>query len=102
MLPLQGTGVLDVPFHAARRWLTSVTGLPVRYVSLCQRWFLPFPNGRLAVALGRPLDAFGGPMAEPTKEQVNEAHAAYVAALLQLVEETKVEAGYPHLRVELV
>ena len=96
-----GTGVLDLPFHAARCRLTSLTGLPVCYVSLCQRWFLPFPNGKLVVALGRPVD-LGNPNAEPTKEQVDAAHAAYVSALLQLVDETKEEAGYPHLRVELV
>ena len=96
-----GTGVFDNPayFHERLRF-TQLSGIPLRFVSLSQRWFLPFPNGVLVVAVGKPLNL--GHIVSPSPEQLRAAHAQYVDALLLLIEETKHEAGYPNIKVKLV
>jgi len=95
-----GTGVMDLPWFETRLWLTKKFGIPFRYVSLCQRWLLPFPNGILCVAVGEPIRL--GHIPKPSKEDLDIAHQKYVKAVLKLVEDTKQEAGYPNLKVEIV
>lgn len=95
-----GTGVMDIPFFETRLWLAQKFGIPFRYVSLCQRWLLPFPNGVLVVAVGEPLNL--GHIENPTADQLNAAHEKYIQAVLDLVEQTKDEAGYPNIKVEVV
>jgi N-formylglutamate amidohydrolase len=63
-------------------------------VSLCQRWFVPFPNGALVTVVGDAIDP-GPPDRNPSRGRVKKLHAAYVDALLRLIERTKKEAGYP-------
>ena len=50
----------------------------------------------LGVVFGAPLALPGGgaPVAEPSRDEVARAHAAYVAALTQLWEAHKAEFGY--------
>jgi len=95
-----GTGVMDFPFFETRLWLSKIIGLPVRYVSLCQRWLLPFPNGVVCVAVGDPINL--GHIKNPSSDELNAAHQTYIKAMLNLVEETKHEAGYPNIEVEVV
>lgn len=79
-------------FDARRRWTYRLEA-PIRYLSLCQRWLLPFPNGRLVTVVGDAIDL--GPREErPSRERVAEAHGRYCEKLLELIEETKEEAGY--------
>ena len=44
-----------VPFFELRRRLSYWADAPIRYLSLCQRWLLPFPNGRLVTVVGAPI-----------------------------------------------
>ena len=90
-----------VPFFELRRRLSYWADAPIRYLSLCQRWLLPFPNGRLVTVVGAPI-AVGEKTERPTRTQVRELHARYCAALLELIESTKEEAGYGSQVTELV
>ena len=90
-----------VPFFELRRRLSYWADAPIRYLSLCQRWLLPFPNGRLVTVVGAPI-AVGEKTEKPTRGQVRELHARYCAALLELIESTKEEAGYGAQVTELV
>ena len=90
-----------VPFFELRRRLSYWADAPIRYLSLCQRWLLPFPNGRLVTVVGAPI-AVGEKTERPTRTQVRELHARYCAALLELIESTKEEAGYGSQVIELV
>ena len=90
-----------LPFFESRRRLSYLLDAPIRYLSLTQRWLLPFPNGRLVTVVGAPL-AVGERTENPTRRQVGELHARYCAALLELIESTKEEAGYGSQVTELV
>jgi len=90
-----------LPFFESRRRLSYLIDAPIRYLSLTQRWLLPFPNGRLVTVVGAPL-AVGERTENPTRKQVGELHARYCAALLELIESTKEEAGYGSQVTELV
>ena len=90
-----------LPFFESRRRLSYLLDAPIRYLSLTQRWLLPFPNGRLVTVVGAPL-AVGERTENPTRKQVGELHARYCAALLELIESTKEEAGYGSQVTELV
>jgi 2-acylglycerol O-acyltransferase 2 len=90
-----------VPFFELRRRLSYWADAPIRYLSLCQRWLLPFPNGRLVTVVGAPI-AVGEKTEKPSRGQVRELHARYCAALLELIESTKEEAGYGAQVTELV
>ena len=83
-----------VPGFETRRKLSYLLNAPIMFVSLCQRWCAPFPNGRLVTAVGAPVDP--GPIDDsPSRERVKALHTAYVDALLRMIERTKREAGYP-------
>lgn len=95
------TGPDFVPGFELRRRLAYYLEAPVRYLSLCQRWLVAFPNGRLVTVVGDPVDV--GPACEnPSRERVRETHARYCEALLRLIEETKEEAGYGTQVTEIV
>ena len=83
-----------VPFFPLRKKLAYALNAPIRFVSLCQRWCAPFPGGPLVTVVGDPIDP-GPPEPEPSRDRVKKLHAAYVDALLRLIERTKKEAGYP-------
>eukprot|EP00740_Mantoniella_antarctica_P022779 CAMPEP_0198681488 /NCGR_PEP_ID=MMETSP1468-20131203/6888_1 /TAXON_ID=1461545 /ORGANISM="Mantoniella sp, Strain CCMP1436" /LENGTH=254 /DNA_ID=CAMNT_0044423249 /DNA_START=72 /DNA_END=836 /DNA_ORIENTATION=- len=82
-----------VPGFELRRKLTYYLDAPIRYLSLCQRWMVPFPNGRLVTVIGGAITS-GPKNASPTREQIKELHTRYCKALLDLIESTKQEAGY--------
>lgn len=95
------TGPDFVPGFELRRRFAYYLEAPVRYVSLCQRWLVTFPNGRLVTVVGDPVDV--GPACDnPSRERVRETHARYCEALLRLIEETKEEAGYGTQVTEIV
>lgn len=95
------TGPDWVPGFELRRALTYYLDAPVRYLSLCQRWLVPFPNGRLVTVVGAAIPV-GTKTESPTREQVQELHARYCKALLGLIESTKEEAGYGGQVTEIV
>ena len=83
-----------LPLFSWRRKLSYALNAPIRFVSLCQRWCTPFPGGRLVTVIGDPV--IPGPVeTEPSRDRVKKLHAAYVEALLGMIERTKKEAGYP-------
>eukprot|EP00227_Mantoniella_beaufortii_P015820 CAMPEP_0197589096 /NCGR_PEP_ID=MMETSP1326-20131121/10153_1 /TAXON_ID=1155430 /ORGANISM="Genus nov. species nov., Strain RCC2288" /LENGTH=325 /DNA_ID=CAMNT_0043153997 /DNA_START=15 /DNA_END=992 /DNA_ORIENTATION=- len=95
------TGPDWVPAFEARRALTYWLEAPVRYLNLCNRWLLPFPSGRLVTVVGSAIPV--GPKTEtPTRERVSDLHARYCAALVELIESTKEEAGYKRQVTELI
>lgn len=90
-----------VPFFPTRKKLSYLINAPIRFVSLCQRWFVPFPNGALVTVVGDAIDP-GPPENDPSRDRVGKLHAAYVDALLKLIERTKSEAGYPTQKTVIV
>ena len=95
------TGPDFMPAFELRRALTYFLDAPIRYLSLCQRWLLPFPNGRLVTVVGAPI-VVGSKVERPSREQVRELHAQYCKALVELIESTKEEAGYGKQVTELL
>ena len=95
------TGPDFVPGFDIRRRLSYRLEAPLRYLSLCQRWLVTFPNGRLVTVVGDPVDV-GSACENPSRERVRETHARYCDALLRLIEETKEEAGYGTQVTEIV
>lgn len=95
------TGPDFVPGFELRRRLAYYLEAPVRYLSLCQRWLVAFPNGRLVTVVGDPVEV-GPACDDPSRERVRETHARYCEALLRLIEETKEEAGYGTQVTEIV
>jgi len=97
-----GTGTRDLPFFSLRLRVARLIGLPLRYVSLCQRWWFPFPHGKLVVAIGRVLQLSKEPVPEPSQCEIDAAHEAFLAALRALVDETKERAGYPNIELAII
>lgn len=92
-------GIDIVPFFPFRLWVTSKIGLPLRALSLCQRWWLAFPEGKLVTVVGAPVQL--PHIQHPSREEVSLAHEKYTKALLDLVESTKEQAGYPLTKIKL-
>jgi 2-acylglycerol O-acyltransferase 2 len=90
-----------VPFFRVRKNLSYLLDAPVRFVSLTQRWCVPFPGGRLVTVVGPPIDP-GVVESEPSRDRIRALHALYVKELLALIEATKTEAGYPTQRTVIV
>lgn len=61
--------------------------------------FLPFRSSRILTYLGPALQL--PQISEPTTKDVEEWHAKYVAALQDLFEKYKCDAGYPDAKLEL-
>ena len=83
-----------VPLFKLRRKISYYLNAPIRFLSITQRWCMPFPNGRLVTVVGLPIDP-GVVESEPSRDRVKELHGKYVESLLKMIEDTKEEAGYP-------
>ena len=83
-----------VPLFKLRRKISYYLNAPIRFLSITQRWCMPFPNGRLVTVVGLPIDP-GVVESEPSRDRVKELHGKYLESLLKMIEDTKEEAGYP-------
>jgi 2-acylglycerol O-acyltransferase 2 len=82
-------------------WLMKVTGLSlVVGAGLFGLPTIPRPVDTTMV-FGEPLD-FGAPIAQPTTEQVEAAHAKFVTALQQLFDQHKEACGYGDRVLEIM
>lgn len=65
------------------------------------RWYSPIPNRvGVTVVFGEPIPL--PTIANPTQDDIDRYHKLYFTHLEKLFEETKVEAGWPNARLELV
>lgn len=86
-------------FENFRLWLNR-RGIPtVAFWGLAWCPLLPRPECELLTYVGQPLEL--PKIAEPSAEEVGEWHAKYVAALRELFEKHKAEAGKPHAELEV-
>ena len=89
------------PLLALRLKVVRALGLPMCFFfgsPTCP--LFPRYDAWLLTYVGAPLELPA--IAEPTIEDVDKWHARYVAALLQLFDEHKAEAGAPHAQLEVL
>jgi len=83
-----------------RQWLSQYNIPMVAFLGwpLCP--FLPWPQTRILTYVGPGIDMPLLP--SPTEAEVDHWHSVYLAALRQLFDQYKAEAGYPHSKLEIL
>jgi len=94
-------------FTGLLKWrikFTETTGIPTCYMYGSPKWFSPVPifphyDAYLHTYVGAPLQL--PKISEPSRDDVDKWHGAYVQALQDLFDAKKDEVGEPHAQLEI-
>ena len=91
-------------FLKFRQWFAKKFGIAL-VLSVGRSWLLPFlpiANVKLIQCVGDPIYPNKLKGEEPSSEEIDSLHDAYIAGLVKVFDENKAACGYPDAKLKLV